>query len=95
VTEIKTVPYVPLSHPFVDRLIGTIRREGLDKVLFWSEVDLEMKLSDFKNYYNRYRVHASRKGETPIETPESSGVNFQSSRWQKHCRGLYQTPMAA
>src|SRR5260370_1211971 len=24
--EIKTVPYVPLSHPFVERLIGTIRR---------------------------------------------------------------------
>src|SRR6478736_8619316 len=26
VTEIKTVPYVPLSHPFVERLIGTVRR---------------------------------------------------------------------
>jgi putative transposase len=23
---IKTVPYVPLSHPFVERLIGTVRR---------------------------------------------------------------------
>jgi transposase InsO family protein len=30
VTEIKTVPYVPLSHPFVERLIGTLRRECLD-----------------------------------------------------------------
>jgi hypothetical protein len=30
VKEIKTVPYVPLSHPFVERLIGTIRRECLD-----------------------------------------------------------------
>ena len=26
VTEIKTVPYVPLSHPFVERLISTVRR---------------------------------------------------------------------
>jgi putative transposase len=26
VTEIKSVPYVPLSHPFVERLIGTVRR---------------------------------------------------------------------
>jgi len=26
VTEIKTVPYVPLSHPFVERLIGSLRR---------------------------------------------------------------------
>ena len=32
-TEIKTVPYVPLSHPFVERLIGTIRREYLDHML--------------------------------------------------------------
>ena len=34
VTEIKTVPYVPLSHPFVERLIGTLRREYLDRILF-------------------------------------------------------------
>jgi hypothetical protein len=26
-TEIKSIPYVPLSHPFVERLIGTLRRE--------------------------------------------------------------------
>ena len=31
VTEIKTVPYVPLSHPFVERLIGTLRRVILDR----------------------------------------------------------------
>ena len=30
IEEIKTVPYVPMSHPFVERLIGTIRREYLD-----------------------------------------------------------------
>jgi hypothetical protein len=30
VTEIKTVPYVPLSHLFVERLIGTVRREYLE-----------------------------------------------------------------
>ena len=50
VTEIKTVPYVPLSHPSVERLIGTIRREFLDHVLFWTEADLESKASGFLNY---------------------------------------------
>jgi hypothetical protein len=53
VTEIKTVPYVPLSHPFVERLVGTIRRECL-----------------------------------PV-------ANLQSYRWKSHCRGLYQTQIAA
>lgn len=34
--QIWTIPYAPLSHPFVKRLIGTIRREYLDRVLFWN-----------------------------------------------------------
>src|SRR5215469_14072774 len=51
VTEIKTVPYVPISHPFVERLIGTIRREYLDRILFWTTTDLEAKLIDFQYYY--------------------------------------------
>jgi putative transposase len=46
VTEIKAVPYVPLSHPFVERLIGTLRRECLDHTLFWTTADLEKKLLD-------------------------------------------------
>ena len=48
VAEIKTVPYVPISHPFVERLIGTLRRECLDRTLFWTEIDLERKLLDFQ-----------------------------------------------
>ncbi len=56
-TEIKTVPYVPLSQPFAERLIGTIRREYLDRNLFWSAIDLERKLLDFQNYYNAHRTH--------------------------------------
>jgi hypothetical protein len=43
VSEIKTVPYVPLSHPFIERLVGTIRRECLDQSLFWTATDLELK----------------------------------------------------
>jgi putative transposase len=48
VTEIKTVPYTPWPHPFVERLIGTIRRECLDQSLFWTTTDLEMKLIAFR-----------------------------------------------
>ena len=95
VTEIKTVPYVPLSHPFVERLIGTIRREYLDHTLFWTSADLENKLLDFKTYYNHHRTHHAREGRTP-DTPASHTVaNLRSFRWQPHCRGLYQTPVAA
>ncbi len=64
VGEIKTVPYVPLSHPFVERLIGTTRREFLDHTLFWNARDLERKLGEFKEYYNGHRVHTSLRGSS-------------------------------
>ncbi|MDY6946997.1 MAG: integrase core domain-containing protein [Pseudomonadota bacterium] len=65
-SEIKTVPHVPLSHPFVERVIGTVRREMLDQVPFWGARDLKRKLQHFRDYYNHGRVHASLKGVTPI-----------------------------
>jgi transposase InsO family protein len=40
VREIWSVPYVPMSHPYVERLIGTTRREFLDRILFWNQSDL-------------------------------------------------------
>ena len=52
-TEVKSVPYVPLSHPFVERLIGTLRRACLDRMLFWSARDLEGKLTDFQGFLQR------------------------------------------
>ena len=97
VTEIKTVPYVPLSHPFVERLIGTVRREYLDRILFWTTTDLETKLLDFQHYYNGHRTHAGLDGRTPEPSLDAgrSPASFRSYRWQQHCRGLYQTPIAA
>ncbi len=98
VDEIKTVPHVPLSHPFVERLIGTIRREFLDHVLFWNERDLKEKLEEFRHYYNQDRVHASLGGETPAAVTEGSTVRQAKTdhfRWQTHCGGLVQLPLVA
>ncbi len=67
VEEIKSVPYVPVSHSFVERLIGTIRREFLDHVMIWNAIDLERKLEEFRIYYNENRVHQSLSGSTPGE----------------------------
>ena len=97
VRTIKTVPYAPLSHPFVERLIGTIRRECLDRTLFWTAADLEMKLLDFQRYYNGHRTHASRDGRPPEPSRDAARAraSLSSYRWQLHCRGQYQTPIAA
>jgi putative transposase len=97
VDEIKTVPYVPRSHPFVERLIGTIRRECLDRTLFWTPADLELKHLEFQRYYNGDRAHAALEGQPPEANPAARGAQarIHSYRWRSHCRGLYQTPIAA
>src|SRR6266853_1684610 len=94
VKEIKSVPYVPLSHPFVERLIRTIQREYLDQMLFWTTADLENKLLDFRTYFNSHRTHTSLEGRTPAAPASRPIVNLRSFGWQSHCRNLYQTPVA-
>jgi putative transposase len=98
IDEIKTVPHVPLSHPFVERFIGTMRREFLAEVLFWNSRDLQRKLADFQAYYNLSRCHASLDGRTPLtfvvgQTIVSADLNHV--RWVSHCRDLVQLPVAA
>ena len=98
VAEIKSVPYVPVSHPFVERLIGTIRREFLDHVLIWNSIDLERKLEEFRIYYNEHRVHQSLSGGTPGERsgkPPPAHAALDHYAWRQHCRGLFQMPIAA
>jgi putative transposase len=98
IDEIKTVPHVPLSHPFVERLVGTMRREFLDHVLFWNARDLERKLADFQTYYNAARSHASLEGQTPLTFAGGHTVaraELNNVRWVSHCRNLVQLPVAA
>jgi hypothetical protein len=98
VEEIKSIPCVPVSHPFVERLIGPIRREFLDHVPIWNAVDLGRKLEEFRNYYNENRVHQSLSGSTPGERsgqPPPAHAVLDHYAWRHHCRGLFQMPIAA
>ena len=98
VDEIKSIPCTPRSHPFIERLIGTIRREFLDHTLFWNTADLERKLADFKVYYNLHRTHSSLGGDKPAEISGetvSQPAALHSYAWEKHCGGLFQLPVAA
>src|ERR1017187_1845444 len=99
VETIQSLPYVPVSHPFIERLIGTLRREYLDGMLFWSQRDLEQKLEAFKNYYNGHRVHQGLAGKTPDEVANASAprkpTNAWKYTWQSHCNGLFNLPIAA
>jgi transposase InsO family protein len=95
IEEIKSLPHVPMSHPFVERLIGSVRRELLDQTSFSTASDLENKLQNYQRYYNVYRCHSGRAGVTPVESGGNTIGDFNQYRWEKHCRGLFQLPAAA
>jgi transposase InsO family protein len=98
IEEVKSVPYAPVSHPFIERLIGTVRREYLDHVFFWNAIDLVRKLEEFKDYYNTRRVHRALAGFTPAQragAPARAHSAIEQYAWRQHCRGLFQTPVTA
>jgi hypothetical protein len=64
---------------------------------------MDSELFGFRKYgyfvvglFNKHRVHSRLKGQRPDpEDAHAAPLNFTSYRWQKHCRRLYQTPIAA
>ena len=98
IEAVHTVPLVPWSHPFVERLIRSIRVEYLDQLFYWNAPDLEQKLASFRDYFNALRVHQGLGGDTPAEQAGASPPAFASLadyRWQSHGHGLVQLPIAA
>ena len=98
IKEVKSIPDIPISNPFVERAIGTTRQEFMDHTLFWNKKDLEGKLLQFQKYYNEARVHYSLKGARPDtfeEKKKSYVVDFKNYKWKTYCNGMYQSPIAA
>ena len=62
-----SLPFVPRSHPFIERLIGTLRREYLDQIFFWNGLDLHRKLDRFARLLQPAAVHAGLGGQTPFQ----------------------------
>ncbi len=98
IQEIQSVPYAPVSHPFVERLIGTVRREILDQMFFWNAFDLTRKLEMFRRYYNEQRVHRSLGGTTPAQRAGAfapAPATLDHYGWRQYCHGLFQIPVAS
>ena len=55
----------PWQNPYVERLIGTVRRECLDRVLIFGEAHLRQILSSYAAYYNKVRTHLALGKDAP------------------------------
>ncbi|HLN48898.1 MAG TPA: integrase core domain-containing protein, partial [Steroidobacteraceae bacterium] len=69
-------------------LIGTVRRECLDRMLIFDEAHLRQILTSYASYYNESRTHLSLHKDTPLgravgnvaATPVMSGLHHRYAR---------------
>jgi transposase InsO family protein len=66
IKEVVTAPRSPWQNSYVERVIGTIRRECLDQVIIFSEDHLRKTLSEYFEYYHQSRPHQSLDRNSPI-----------------------------
>jgi transposase InsO family protein len=69
IQEVKIAPRSPWQNPYVERLIGTLRRECLDHVVVLNETHLRRLLRDYLPYYHRCRTHLSLEKDAPAPRP--------------------------
>ena len=69
IEQTQTAPGSPWRNPFVERLIGSIRRECLDRIIVLNEEQLRRILTDYFDYYHRTRPHRSLSHDSPIPRP--------------------------
>jgi putative transposase len=66
---ITTLPRTPRMNAICERVIGTLRRELLDRTLILNERHLALVLRQYVAHYNGHRPHQSRQQRPPdIET---------------------------
>jgi transposase InsO family protein len=78
IEEVLTAPRSPWQNPYVERMIGSIRRECLNHVIIFNERHLRKVLNAYPTYYHEARTHLSLDKQSPvprsIETPGQGNV---------------------
>jgi transposase InsO family protein len=69
IEEVVTAPRSPWQNPFVERMIGSIRRECLDHLIVVDERHLRRILASYFDYYHRSRTHLSLGKDSPVSRP--------------------------
>ena len=93
IQQVLCIPNVPRQRAYIERLIGTIRRECLDHVIVFNESSLRRHLLAFSEYYHRSRTHLSLQKDTPdsraiqavsvgkiVAIPEVGGLHHRYER---------------
>jgi putative transposase len=78
ITELLTAFRSPWQSPYVERLIGSIRKECLDRVVILNEASLRRHMVSYLDYYHESRCHLSLGKDSPesrpVQPPEMGGI---------------------
>ncbi|MBV9200680.1 MAG: transposase [Alphaproteobacteria bacterium] len=93
IQQVLSAPRSPWQRAYVERVIGSIRRECLDHVIVFSEQSLRRTLTAYFSYYHPWRTHLSLDNDAPqprrtqrptegrvIEIPEVGGLHHHYER---------------
>jgi transposase InsO family protein len=69
IEEVVIAPRSPWQNPYVERLIGSIRRECLDHVIVLHERQLRWLLTSYASYYHAWRTHSALDTDAPVPRP--------------------------
>ena len=77
IDDVLTAPHAPWQNPFVERFIGSARRECFDHVMVFNEAGVKRLMTLYCSYHERSRTHLSLDKDTPIPrrvTPPGEGT---------------------
>jgi len=91
INEVLSAPRSPWQRAYVERVIGSIRRECLDHVIIFNEESLRRTLRSYFSYYHCSRLHLSLDRDSPdsrsvepvgrvIAFPEVGGLHHRYGR---------------
>jgi transposase InsO family protein len=94
IKELLIAPRSPWQNPYVERVIGSIRRDMLDHVVVLNEPHLRRLPRDYLTYYHRFRTHLALAIDCPVPRPveppecgeviavsEMGGLHHHYERW--------------
>ena len=82
IKQVLSAPRSPWKRAYVERVIGTIRRECLDHLIVFNERSLHRHLQAFVDYYHRSRVHLALEKILRSRDPSSRRSVAGSCRYQ-------------
>jgi transposase InsO family protein len=78
IEEVRAAPRSPWQNPYVERLVGSIRRECLDHFIVWNQRSLRRILQNYFAYYEHSRTHLGLAKDSPepraVERPEQGRI---------------------